>query len=228
MTLKLRKWPSQDLHVVRGAPSTGFGDIWDDDSPFPPSSGPPANAQLAFQPGFEPEGPQAADTVSGHGVSVYTGTGVVTVLEPPPAGRRLHNFLLTASITDTTTQKTTTQAVRIHVHDSVTGVWLTPSRLTVRPSQSEFTFNTFSLLARFDDDVIGDIGDWSGLQWSTDPPSAVLPATSDVQLVDGEPGALIARTRRRARPRDGRAPASSDSRPTPSSRAPGSGRMPGS
>ena len=148
---------------------------------------------MELQVGFQPDGPQATDSVTGHGVTVNTETGVVTVESAPAGGRRLHNFVLTASATDRDTSKTFTRQMRIHVHDSVAKAWLTPSTLTLRPAPNQFRTSQLSLLAQFDDGVIGDIGKWAGLQWTTDPPSARLPDESDIQILIAETGGLVAR-----------------------------------
>jgi hypothetical protein len=189
-------WTTSDLHVVRAIPSRRLDAelrLFDDTIPEGPfANNAPAHIRVRFEPGFAPEGQQDPGRTSGHGVSVDTGTGVVTVLPAPAGGRRLHNFLLTAVAKDTNTNREVRRVIRVHVHDALLDAWLTPASMTVRPTQSEFTHWSFSFLARFDDGVIGDIGNWE-LQWSTDPPSAVLPATSDVQVVDAAAGDLIAR-----------------------------------
>jgi hypothetical protein len=193
-------WPSLDFHVVRGVPSPPLLQrlvLFDDAvTGTIPGTTPPAHVEVGLRANFQPEGPQAAGTISGHGVSIDTGTGVVTVTAPPSGGRRLHNFLLTASATDRNTHQAFSHVMRVHVHDSLTDAWLTPSALSLRmnrPDVAQFRDSRFSLLARFDDGVIGDIGSWAPLQWSTDPPSAVLPDVSDVQIVDAETGGVIAR-----------------------------------
>ena len=195
MALTGAVWISADLHVVRGAPSRRldaelrlFDDTTSDDI-F--ANNPPAHVRVTFEPAFLAEGPQDPARVSGHGASVDTGTGVVTVLPASPGGRRLHNFLLTAVARDTNTSREFRQVIRVHVHDAVEDAWLTPASLTVRPTSNQFVSSRFSFLARFDDGVVGDVGNWE-LQWSTDPPSAVLPATSDVQIVQPT-GEFIAR-----------------------------------
>jgi hypothetical protein len=190
-------WTRADLHVVRGAPSRRLDSelrLFDDATPAADIFGnnPPAHLRVRFEPGFAPEGQQDPGRASGHGVSVDTGTGVVTVLPAPAGGRRLRNFLLTAVAKDTNTNLEVRNVIRVHAHDALADAWLTPVSLTVRPASNEFEHWSFSFLARFDDGVIGDIGNWE-LQWSTDPPSAVLPATSDVQVVDAAAGDLIAR-----------------------------------
>ena len=117
----------------------------------------------------------------------------MTVDAAPAGGRRLRNFRLTAIATDRNTHHEVRQAIRVHVHDALMDAWLTPTSLTLRPTQNQFEASRVSFLARFDDEVIGDIGNWSPLEWSTDPPSAVLPDVSDIQIVDASDGGIIAR-----------------------------------
>jgi hypothetical protein len=190
------RWTTADLHVVRGAPSRRldaelrlFDDTTSDDI-F--ANNPPAHVRVTFEPAFVPEGAQTAGHVSGHGVSVDTGTGVVTVQPAPAGGRRLRNFRLTAVARDANTAREFKNVIRVHVHDALVDLWLTPASLTVRPASNQFRVSRFSILARFDDGVIGDIGNWE-LQWSTDPPSAVLPDESDVQIIDAATGDFVAR-----------------------------------
>jgi hypothetical protein len=83
----------------------------------------------------------------------------VTVDTALPAGPRLYSFIVTATVTQGTTQLRA--RIRVHVHDHVTAKWLTPSSLTVRQGA---TGMRFSVLATFDDGVIGDITNWAPLE----------------------------------------------------------------
>jgi hypothetical protein len=97
-----------------------------------------------------------AGAPSSRGVLVNGVTGVVTVPDPLPVlGLRLRTFIVTAKLTQGDNEFVT--QIRVYVHNSVQSRWLTPSQLTVRQGASNMRF---SVLARFDDGVIGDISNW--------------------------------------------------------------------
>lgn len=106
------------------------------------------------------------------GVKTLDGaTGAVTTDQTLPA-RFPQNFLLevqAVSEPNTPREITFRELIRIYLHRSIQEIWLTPNPLTVRPRRSA-TFPTttnsrFALRARFDDDSVGDITDWPGVQW---------------------------------------------------------------
>src|SRR5574342_51966 len=106
---------------------------------------------VSFAPSFTPS---PTDPFT-KGVRVDPATGEVRV-KPPPAGSRLRTFTVTASVRQGAT--TLTAKLRIHVHGAVVAKWITPSSLTVRQGAKGMRF---SVLARFDDGVIGDITNWA-------------------------------------------------------------------
>ncbi len=129
---------------------------------------------LTFKPLFK--GAVAGDNFSGHGITVNTKTGVVTVVAALPAPRK-NNFIMEAVAVSGA--RTFTEIIRIHVHQSISQVWLTPSTLSVRPftnSRPENTTHKFSVRAQFDDGIVGDITKIPGLTWSP---------TANVNIVSG-------------------------------------------
>ena len=88
-----------------------------------------------------------------HGVPVVAATGEVTVQTDAMKGRSL--ILNVVAKQGAATAKT---RVRVHVHSAIQRLWLTPSRLTVRHNAKGVRF---SVMAKFDDGVIGDITNWS-------------------------------------------------------------------
>lgn len=93
-------------------------------------------------------------TGASHGVGVDRASGEVDVRTAALKGR---SFIITASATQAGTTHTT--RIRVTVHRALTRMWLTPGpRLTVRDGASGMRF---SVLALFDDGIIGDIGNWS-------------------------------------------------------------------
>ena len=105
---------------------------------------------VSFAPSFKP-----APTEFTQGVKVDPKTGRVTV-QPLPVGSRLRTFTVTGTVKQGT--NTFEAKLRIHVHGAVIAKWITPSSLTVRQGAKGMRF---SVLARFDDGVIGDITNWA-------------------------------------------------------------------
>ncbi|WP_405547238.1 M64 family metallopeptidase [Streptomyces phaeochromogenes] len=88
-----------------------------------------------------------------HGVPVVADTGEVTVQTAAMNGRSLILNVLSKQGADSASTR-----VRVHVHNAIQRMWLTPSHLTVRRNAKGVRF---SVLAQFDDGVIGDITNWS-------------------------------------------------------------------
>jgi hypothetical protein len=106
---------------------------------------------VTFAANFLP-GPQAA------GVAV-SATGEVTVTAPLPAGARLLDFLVVATVTEAGNPNSPfTASKRFHIHGAITKTWLTPSQLTVRQGTGGMLF---TILAAFDDGTYGDLSNWS-------------------------------------------------------------------
>lgn len=96
---------------------------------------------------------QLAGTTASHGVPMTASNGEVAVDSAAMKGR---SFLITATATQATA--TATARIRIYVHNAIERMWLTPRRLTVRRGAKGVRL---SVLAQFDDGVIGDITNWS-------------------------------------------------------------------
>ena len=137
-----------------------------------------ADIELVFKPLFKKQGPQSPDTHSGHGISVDLTNGVVTLEATLPATRK-PNFIIEVEAKTVPGGDVVDKAfLRIHVHQSISQVWLTPSPLKVRPftaSRPENTKYRFNLRAQFDDGTVGDITDMPNITWS---PSANVNTTS--------------------------------------------------
>ncbi len=163
------EYGSRDIHLIPGLESPRLDQLlWIEDTgraadpDNPDDEGVPASSfradsrpdtvsyDLSFRANF-------AGAPSSRGVLVNGVTGVVTVPDPLPAlGLRLRTFLVTAKVTQGTVELVT--QIRVYVHASVTSRWLTPSQLTVRQGAGNMRF---SVLARFDDGVVGDVSNWS-------------------------------------------------------------------
>ena len=96
-----------------------------------------------------------------HGAALNTNNGAVTAAAAVPAGAYPRNFLVTATVTATVNgaAKDFSISIRVHVHTSVSQVFLSPPSLTARLEATPATnsFVAFSAFAKFDDGVFGDI-----------------------------------------------------------------------
>jgi hypothetical protein len=81
----------------------------------------------------------------------------------------VRNFLL-AAVFDDGAGHTSQTEIRVHLHDSVEEIWLTPSTLSIHQGADECRF---TVLARFDDQSVGDITDWPGLSFQSSDESVV-------------------------------------------------------
>jgi hypothetical protein len=172
-------YPGLDIHVLRGQPSDPLSK-----SLFvsgPTKSGTyfeyrhtygQTDVEVEFRPVFDSKaGVNAkgeAEFVA-YGIHVTKAEGAVTVeLNPPPPtppAKMPGNFIVEAVVTKNTggqdPAKFDTEIIRIHVHQHVDQIWLTPSKLSVRrPAAGKPTKTTyaFSVRAQFDDGTVGDIG----------------------------------------------------------------------
>lgn len=145
------------------------------------------DANLVFKPLFKIQGAQPANIHKGHGISVDTRTGVVTLDANLPSPRK-NNFIMEVEVTESATGNVIdTDYIRIHVHQSITQIWLTPNILTVRPFSSirpEDTNYRFSVRAQFDNSIVGDITNMPNLVWS--PAVNVDPSDGNLILKAGD------------------------------------------
>ncbi|WP_372660221.1 hypothetical protein [Amycolatopsis kentuckyensis] len=160
MTIVRLKWAdtaATDLHLTPGLSSPELvrllrvddltGETLTQDQPLP------ASATVTFTPQLK--------VGDDHGIEL-TAAGEVTV---KTLALRGHSFLLRVSLDQ---DPAITTRIRIHVHEKLSSLWLTPSKLTVRQGSGQARF---SVLGRFDqvldgtvvvaDGVIGDITNWS-------------------------------------------------------------------
>jgi hypothetical protein len=102
----------------------------------------------------------------GFGITVNKDTGEISTTAGPVANQP-HNFIVEAVVVRNTGGDDVDNAViRIHLHDSITRIFLTPETLTVRrpadPSGTGTQYNpntryAFTVRALFDDHTIGDV-----------------------------------------------------------------------
>jgi len=183
----------KDIHVVVGESSPDLTDYlyfrktdqtWQIAKSYLTSNN---DVKLTFKPLFKTQGPQAANTHSGHNISVDTTTGVVSLTNPLPAlAARKHNFIIEVEArTKPANDLIDSTIIRVQVHQSIAHIWLTPPGLKVRPYETarpESTSFRFSLRAQFDDGVVGDITDMPGITWT---PADQIWSTRKIKLKAG-------------------------------------------
>ena len=146
-----------DLHVIRGSTSLPLRSILllqEDNGTLTRANAaalPADVAGITFLGQFA--GGMANNVLSGGGVSVNSQTGEVTA-NPSPPPPHLRSFLITTIVIRNAGGPLTGPPIRVHIHENVTEIWLTPSPLSIAgdgPGQR------LTVLAHFDDDTIGDI-----------------------------------------------------------------------
>jgi hypothetical protein len=164
-----------DIHLLPGETSSSLLDllvIEEDATPprFSFAKSPPADvASITFTPNFL----SAAVPPKRGGVTVDTATGTVSVSAAPT----LPSFVIEATVTTKPPNPRTLGPVpiRVLVHTRIKEIWLTPSTLTIRRGADGLRF---TVLARFDDDTVGDITRRPNIVWaSSDPAKVAVDAT---------------------------------------------------
>jgi hypothetical protein len=157
-----------DRHVFRQFPDwpglDGFLQAFDDD----PTVGTQGQYVLSARPAASDITsvrftPRFAGAPSNHGVDVSTSTGAITLDPPPSPSPALGNFLLEIEVEHTSPNLPTPvrNGVRIHVHDALSAIRLTPDPLVGRQGALNVRF---TVLARFGDGIVGEVTDWTLLQ----------------------------------------------------------------
>src|SRR4051794_28871667 len=164
-----------DLHVLRKGPaSPPLTNSFDIDPQFPLAQFP-----LQFVASFK-------GAPSNHGVTVDVLTGSVTAVAHPNASEpKLRNFMMTArqTIPPASGGQIFETKMRVHVHETIQKLWLTPATLTVHTRADECKF---TVLALFDDGSVGDITDWPQLAFTSADPNAVSVMQGNILVA--EPG----------------------------------------
>ena len=168
-----REHTGWDIHVLRGTTSLPLLSILvlgEDNGNFTRADAanlPADVTRVSFFPRFASTAPFPA-SVSG-GVSVNRMTGEVTATAPAPAPPRMRTFVIDPIVGLTGGGAIQAPPIRFHIHESVTEIWLTPSPLTIA---GDADGQRFTVLARFDDNTIGDI-----TYLASAPPAAGQPPT---------------------------------------------------
>ena len=107
--------------------------------------------------------PQFSSTFVDFKIDIDQSTGMLTVRKPAPPEPILHNFILEAVVTRNGPSPVPLWAPalrRVHVHQQVRRIWMTPSRLSIPrliPTGQSDTIYRFTVRAQFDDDTVADI-----------------------------------------------------------------------
>lgn len=109
----------------------------------------PANLQsIAFSSNIKPA--KAKVTLNASTGKIGFGTAAF------PA-KPIRNFIVKVEVKRTGGESTLTKRIRVHIHEKITELWLTPSTLHVPLESKSYRF---TVLAQFDDEVVGDISYW--------------------------------------------------------------------
>lgn len=145
---------------------------------------------LTFTPLFKGT-VQGDDFVGDHnGITVSQTLGTVTVDAATPVNRK-NNFIIevTAKNDGDTDDKALHETIRVHVHGSLSQIWLSPDLLTLRPIDDPgptiHTLYRFALRAQFDDGLIGDLTDGHEVTWS-DAGGHVNPVSGVISLLPSD------------------------------------------
>ncbi|HXD31837.1 MAG TPA: hypothetical protein VN643_12015 [Pyrinomonadaceae bacterium] len=109
-------------------------------------------------------------SLSDYCLEISPTTGQVTVLTGTPS-KPLNNFLIEATVKDIKANNALKIAVRVHIHTGIAKIWLTPSPLTIKKNAHQGF--RLTLLAQFDDQVVGDITRWPDITWSSSDASVI-------------------------------------------------------
>lgn len=136
------------------------------------------DVSLTFTPLFR--GVPNGNLLEAFGIHFNTDTGVCRIDAAAPATVK-PNFIVevVAQNPDGTTFQ---EVIRFHIHGSVRRSWMTPARLTVRPSgaaRPEATDYRFTVIAEFDDLTAGDITLNHGVTWL---PAGNFPTANEGKL----------------------------------------------
>jgi hypothetical protein len=165
--------PADDLHILRGASpislpkllqvNWGVGEDAKTGSleEYVNTHGPVPDVVVEFRPTFQY--PLNQPTFENFKIRISRGLGELTVLAGSVPEPKPHNFIIEATLTFNgiaPLPKEKIARLRVHVHESVERIWMTPSRMTVtRPAASGAvnTFFRFTVRAQFDDGSAADI-----------------------------------------------------------------------
>jgi hypothetical protein len=167
-------FPSRDLHVLRGDQplslwkllqvsfSTGPDDTTTVTFDVYKAQHNDVDIELRPVSDFDEVGTKFVIS-NGSRIEIDQSTGLLAAGAPAPPEPAVHNFVVEARITRNGTAaipKGPPARIRVHVHQSVARIWMTPSRLSVHRPTATGDSNTnyrFAVRAEFDDGTVADI-----------------------------------------------------------------------
>jgi hypothetical protein len=156
----------EDLHLIRGVPAPSVDQLVcfaDGTSSYDvPTARNHGLTDIAFRPRLR-HGAPAAGMFPALGLQVEAATGRI-VADPNPPEPRIEHFHLDIEARIAGQAEPETMSVLVWLHDGIDDVWTTPSPLTFpRGHGPHRSPRTPSILARFDDGVIGDVTNHPGV-----------------------------------------------------------------
>lgn len=137
-----------DIHLLKGEksiPLAGKLNAERNNSSTFDGNNPPPGVTVEFIADFK-------GAPSNHSVTVSSAGQVEVTALPSP---RLHNFILRAIVKETGSNQLETR-IRIHIHEKIKKIWLTPDTLSLYVGGGK---QRFTVLGEFDDGTFGDITD---------------------------------------------------------------------
>jgi hypothetical protein len=185
-----------DIHLLRGHSTLALRDrlqvLDKDDNKWKPLGNylvANDDIEIEFRLVFDVE--DHANEFSGFGVTITKATGEITTLAGVVA-HRPHNFIVEAVVLNEDGDEIDKTVIRLHLHQSVEKIWLTPKTLTIRrpappAAAAAYDPNTrfsFTVRARFDDGTSGDVTFAPELDlWGPDENLFWLDAESGIQRI---------------------------------------------
>ena len=161
--------PARDVHVLRGQHTGALrGRLWVVDEAdgnqrsLADYEALHDDVKVSFDPVFKRSVDDTGKRLHGFEIYVDTRSGDVEA-KPNPPSPAPSSFMLEAVVDDNGTGSplVPNAVLRVQVHGSVTNVWLTPDKLTIRrlkvAGQDENTHCRFTVRAQFDDGTVGDV-----------------------------------------------------------------------
>ena len=150
----------RDIHLLPGLASPRLDHLlWietTDPANVARADSPPAGITVKFQALF-------IDAPKAHGVTLNEDTGEITVDASWTAGTRLRSFVVLCGASEP--QNIFSRRIRVYIHERMDRMWLSPYSATTHQGSLTVRKGTqtmrFSVMAEFDDEVVGDITNWS-------------------------------------------------------------------
>ena len=160
----------RDLHLLRGDPPIALWKLLDvifesrtggGSATFDAYRAQHDDVVIQLQPVFDFD--EVGTRFVGSNIEIDQSTGMLRTLKPQPPEPAVHNFIIEAIVTkngSAAVPKWSPGRLRVHVHQSVERIRMSPSRLSIRRPKATGDCNTnygFTVRAEFDDGTSADI-----------------------------------------------------------------------